>query len=160
MKYTYKIMSVLILIWLSIYSVSFAQKFHVIDVNKETNSHPVNAYWGGFYDDTYTKFEYAVLNGVAYFSADDGVHGKELWRSDGTSGGTWMIKDINPGIASSIIHDITVSGNNIYFSADDGVHGHEIWVSDGKPNGTKMIRDLYPGYVSSDPSYLIDVNGT
>ena len=160
MKHTYKIMSVLILIWLSIYSVSFAQKFHVIDVNKETNSHPVNTYWGGFYDDTYTKFEYAVLNGVAYFSADDGVHGKELWRSDGTTGGTWMIKDINPGIASSIIHDITVSGNNIYFSADDGVHGHEIWVSDGKPNGTKMIRDLYPGYVSSDPSYLIDVNGT
>src|SRR4029079_18252745 len=29
-----------------------------------------------------------------YFPADDGVHDRELWVSDGTSAGTHMVKDI------------------------------------------------------------------
>ena len=37
------------------------------------------------------------VNGTLYFQADDGVHGFELWKSDGTAAGTVMVKDINPG---------------------------------------------------------------
>src|SRR5262249_32325883 len=36
----------------------------------------------------------SVLDGIAYFGADDGVYGQELWRSDGTTAGTWMVKDL------------------------------------------------------------------
>jgi ELWxxDGT repeat protein len=37
------------------------------------------------------------VSGTAYFSADDGMHGFELWSSDGTALGTSLVVDIRPG---------------------------------------------------------------
>ena len=39
---------------------------------------------------------FAVLNGVVYFSADNGVDGVELWKSDGTDAGTVMLFSAKP----------------------------------------------------------------
>ena len=39
------------------------------------------------------------VNGTLYFTADDGTHGEELWKTDGTAAGTVMVKDILPGSA-------------------------------------------------------------
>ena len=41
------------------------------------------------------------VNGTLYFQADDGAHGFELWKSDGTAAGTVMVKDIDPGSTGS-----------------------------------------------------------
>jgi ELWxxDGT repeat protein len=40
--------------------------------------------------------EMVAFKGKLYFNADDGVHGNELWMSNGTSTGTILVKDINP----------------------------------------------------------------
>src|SRR6516162_1765072 len=41
--------------------------------------------------------ETVAINSTAFYTANDGIHGTELWKSDGTAAGTVLIKDINPG---------------------------------------------------------------
>jgi ELWxxDGT repeat protein len=69
----------------------------------------------------------AYMNGIVYFTATEGVHGYELWQSDGTADGTSLLADINPGPPSSEPRDFIVVGNALYFTADDGIHGREVW---------------------------------
>jgi len=94
-----------------------------------------------------------------FFLADDGMHGRELWVSDGTGPGTFMVKDINPGPASAFRlcpynydPDLCLTSftslaleHTLYFLADDGSHGWELWLSDGTPNGTHMVADIAQG---------------
>ena len=93
------------------------------------------------------------------FAADDGVHGRELWRSDGTAEGTSLLKDIHPGPQSGMHREsytweilrgdhtkrAIVYNNVYYFVADDGKLGVELWRSDGTGQGTFMLKDLRPG---------------
>ncbi len=86
---------------------------------------------------------------LVFFAADDGVHGRELWISDGTLNGTRMLKDINRGRDSSLLAHFSEVDGLLFFRADDGLHGRELWVSDGTAEGTRMVRDINPG---SSPS--------
>ena len=82
------------------------------------------------------------VNGTLYFEANDGTHGVELWKSDGTAAGTVMVKDIDPGADSSVPSDLTNVNGTLYFTADDGAHGFELWKSDGTAAGTVMVKDI------------------
>ncbi|MBN9485057.1 MAG: hypothetical protein BGO70_11290 [Bacteroidetes bacterium 43-93] len=95
----------------------------------------------------------AVLNSRLYFSALDSAHGYELWCSDGTDTGTYMVKDINPGAGNSYsVNQYIVYKGKLFFSAFDDTYGKELWVTDGTATGTQLVTDLVPGITGSVPS--------
>lgn len=114
----------------------------VLDIN--TKKDDAISFGLGGNDGSYPG-EFCVYKGFLYFGAANGFHGWELWRTDGTSTGTTMIRDINPGANHGTPKDFTVFNNLLFFAADDGVHGSEIWYSDGFPAGTRLFVDLFPG---------------
>ncbi|RYB92919.1 hypothetical protein EUA93_00240 [Nocardioides oleivorans] len=71
--------------------------------------------------DSPTQFgnELAVFQGFLYFVADDGVHGRELWRTDGTDAGTALVGDLYPGLPGTNAdpHRLTVVGDRLFFNA-------------------------------------------
>ena len=75
------------------------------------------------------------------FAADDGIHGTELWATDGTAEGTRLVADIHPE-GSSAPQLIGTLDGVLYFFADDGIHGREPWRSDGTAEGTRLLADL------------------
>ncbi|HEY0555740.1 MAG TPA: ELWxxDGT repeat protein [Thermoanaerobaculia bacterium] len=98
--------------------------------------------------------QWTRLGSRLLFRGWDPVHGFELWATDGTPGGTVLVRDIAPGTGSSFPGFLTSVGNEVWFAANDGVHGDELWSSDGTPGGTRLRADLAPGPVSSSPQWL------
>lgn len=88
---------------------------------------------------------FVAMNGLLFFTADDGVAGTELWKSDGTTAGTVLVRDVNPGPSGSFPNRLTNCNGVLYFSANDGVNGTELWKSDGTAAGTTMVEDITPG---------------
>lgn len=109
--------------------------------------------------------EITNVNGTVYFTAGERATGTELWKSDGTLGGTVLVKDIYPENReyafpylvrpnSSHPSQLTAVNGTLYFTANDGVYGDALWKSDGTEAGTVRLTDNGGAFA------LTDVNGT
>ena len=95
-----------------------------------------------------------------FFSAFRADTGRELWSSDGTPGGSRLVKDIEPGPAGSDALPLAAAAGVLFFSAHSGASGTELWRSNGTAAGTQLAGDINPGTAGSYPHDLADVNGT
>lgn len=83
------------------------------------------------------------------FSADDGLHGRELWITDGTAQGTRLLADLVPGSQASDPIGLRRIGARVVFAARTPQLGLEPWVTDGTEAGTQPLRDVFAGPGSS-----------
>ena len=103
------------------------------------------------------------FNNRLLFIADDGTSGNEIWSTDGTEAGTYLLKDINPGPdpsfysifgpTASLYLSVALNGK-LYFTAYQQSTGAELWETDGTPNGTKLFKEILPGIDGGIP-YLM-----
>src|SRR5262245_44244270 len=81
-----------------------------------------------------------------------------------------LVKNVNPGAASSQMEEAIDVNGTFYFSALSEEFGKELWKSDGTKHGTVMVKDIYPGLygvndgipsgIWSVPEQLTNVAGT
>jgi len=92
----------------------------------------------------------AVMNGSVYFVAQQSS-GYELWKTDGTAGGTVALTSLSEANPVSVPCYVTAVGNRVYFTTMTVASGNELWVTDGTPGGTAQVADIVPGAGSSSP---------
>src|SRR6185295_659257 len=80
-------------------------------------------------------------DGVRYFIGHDPQHGEEIWRTDGTRGGTYRLIDLCPGTCGGEIELLSTVRGTLYFLGSDGEHGREVWGTDGTVGGEKRLID-------------------
>src|SRR5262249_32228941 len=91
----------------------------------------------------------------------------ELWKSDGTSTGTVVVKQLETafnGFHYPTVHYLTNVSGTLFFT-HAGSPGVQLWKSDGTETGTVLVKDNITGSGSSLYSRLVlpgltNVNGT
>ena len=107
-------------------------------------------------------FGFTPVGGTMFFSANDRVHGTELWRTTAT-GMAELVGDINPNYGSTPNLLTNVEGT-LYFSATDSTHGNELWRFNNTTGQVEMAAELNTGSGNygpqgSNPSQMTGVNG-
>jgi ELWxxDGT repeat protein len=81
-----------------------------------------------------------LAGGLLYFT-----HHENLWRSDGTSAGTFSITNLP---VYSDVHDtpgaLTALNGKLLFAGSENIHGREPWISDGTSAGTRLVANVRP----------------
>lgn len=101
-----------------------------------------------------TRDDVAKVGNIVLFAATDSTHGTELWRTDGTTKGTKLVKDIYRDPASdfppsSSPTGLTTIGKYVFFTADFPNRKKGIVRTDGTSAGTKLVQIIDGGILSS-----------
>ncbi|MFM9960123.1 MAG: ELWxxDGT repeat protein [Planctomycetaceae bacterium] len=102
------------------------------------------------------------FNGTLFFSADGGLIGHQLWKSDGTEEGTVLVKEVSVGFISFGPEFLTVVNDTLFFIGEDAEAGYELFISDGTTEGTELLKDIRPLSLEGNDSFaenLTNVNG-
>lgn len=101
-------------------------------VLKDINPGTANSFPSGF----------SRLGSHAYFAANDGAHGNQIWRTDGTETGTELVTNLP---FTSSITRLQSNGTALYFVASTAATGLEVWRSDGTAAGTTTAGEIQAG---------------
>lgn len=102
-----------------------------------------------------------LIAGKFVFRGWTAATGSELFITDGTAGGTTLVKDIYSGAMSSTAGDFIPFNGSIYFTAVTLAEGRELWKTDGTNAGTVLVKNIAAGAESSNAenNYNLFTNG-
>lgn len=83
----------------------------------------------------------ATLNDIIYFAGYTVGPFTEIWRSDLTAPGTYLLKDINPE-GNSLPEEFTAVGDQLFFTAEDAQNGKQLWKTKGTSESTQLVKVL------------------
>ncbi|MEC8076903.1 MAG: FG-GAP-like repeat-containing protein, partial [Candidatus Thermoplasmatota archaeon] len=85
----------------------------------------------------------SVNDEFVLFGAQNESDNVELWRSDGTEDGTYMVKEIDEYGSSRPAYFFPLDEDRVLFSAQPAGGGFELWISDGTEAGTNAVGTAY-----------------
>ena len=97
------------------------------------------------------------VSGNVFFVALDSTNGWQLWRSNGTSTGTFLVRQIGSGAFTARPRYLTNVNGTLFFVANDGT-GDKIWRSNGDASSTQRLDSLTSGL--NNPRFLTNVSNT
>jgi ELWxxDGT repeat protein len=111
----------------------------------------------------YETDSFATRNGVAVITPYTSTYGREIWITDGTSQGTHLHTDLNPGTNSGFYYGFCgdpedlIFGNKLYFNTGGG----ELFTYDFADNTTTAIGSGVSNdcMMTYDPLYLEEFDG-
>lgn len=104
----------------------------------------------------------ALTESFLFFVANDGVHGRELWRADRLTGAAALVRDTASGTRqtdAASIRSLTALGDDLYFVANTAANGTELWQLPTGSDTPSMLQDLFPGNAGSHPEELTPLGG-
>ena len=90
---------------------------------------------------------FAEFNNELYYVSDDLVYGQELWRTDSSTAGTRLVKDISPGVQDTNVWLFLgeMDGRLYFIAYPHGSSSSQVWKTDGTPAGTQFTGVLVNG---------------
>lgn len=125
-----------------------ATVFQVLDILKSAD----------FGEASSSPEDLTIVGDRVFFTADNGINGRELWVTDGTAKNTQLLADIWPDngeypINSSNPRLLSTVGGKLLFWANNGQNGAELWAYDRSLNKMERLTDINEGPGDSLPQF-------